>query len=477
MALEVKPMGQWRRPFWGEGRPLDFTVGIKDLNNPSIPEQVAKGTVIWEPYASLPGWRWSRSLLLGIGGGLCAIALCGWWFWLKPSGSPTPQIMAEQGAEQPLNVGGAELEEAPVATTAAPQILKFYSPRSVYQATLPVLPQLPAATTAAGASPPPAASSSALNQNPILLNWEIANPSQVKELQVIGLAPNGVPTSPLQRYRLVDNQLPQALQTQCTLTDTLVCVNVPTTARIPGEHFFRLTVIPKQGQQSTDLTQTTEKIRIEPPQSPSVANLNPRPNPVPTPIRENSQASLANRQPLGNGRNLTGPTARLPQRFIATEPRATPPTSAIVPAQRRPAPTQPVTSRSSLIRPPQTVTNSRVTVSNTRRPVTQPRTPTIARRSLMQPRTPTIARRPVSPPVSTAAARTTGQDANALVRGLSVAYQQGKINPNGQMWRRVQTAVQLLQQGSSREAAARRAGVPLSVLNILIANGEWQSSN
>ncbi len=64
------------------------------------------------------------------------------------------------------------------------------------------------------------------------------------------------------------------------------------------------------------------------------------------------------------------------------------------------------------------------------------------------------------------------QDANATAMGLVVAKQKGQIHPHTSLWAKVQDAIYLLRRGSSRDQAARRSGVPMSVLNQLI---QWGS--
>ncbi|MCX7596742.1 MAG: hypothetical protein N2235_23960, partial [Fischerella sp.] len=61
-------------------------------------------------------------------------------------------------------------------------------------------------------------------------------------------------------------------------------------------------------------------------------------------------------------------------------------------------------------------------------------------------------------------------DANAVVRGLVIARREGKIKPYSRTWRRSQDAIALLRQGKTRQVAASRAKLPMSVLMQLI---EW----
>jgi|UPI00037C5685 hypothetical protein len=65
-------------------------------------------------------------------------------------------------------------------------------------------------------------------------------------------------------------------------------------------------------------------------------------------------------------------------------------------------------------------------------------------------------------------------DANAVVRGLVVAKHKGEIQPDTTTWRKTQDAVILLRQGKTRQQAAAKANIPLSLLTQLI---EWGQQN
>ncbi|MBE9225451.1 hypothetical protein IQ264_08410 [Phormidium sp. LEGE 05292] len=92
----------------------------------------------------------------------------------------------------------------------------------------------------------------------ILLNWEISNASNIKELTLVGLALDGSIAIPLKRYST--NNLP----TKCTLTTNLLCKNVPTDARQAGDYVFKLTVIPQQGTPEPEINKNTPTIKIKP---------------------------------------------------------------------------------------------------------------------------------------------------------------------------------------------------------------------
>jgi hypothetical protein len=64
------------------------------------------------------------------------------------------------------------------------------------------------------------------------------------------------------------------------------------------------------------------------------------------------------------------------------------------------------------------------------------------------------------------------ETANALVRGLVVARQKGQINHQTTMWRQVQSAVAWLRRGATKQEAALKAGIPLKVIDQLLAWGQ-----
>lgn len=80
---------------------------------------------------------------------------------------------------------------------------------------------------------------------PIQLNWEIANPKQIKELRLVSLTTDGAIDRELSRYPVSDG-MPVALSSYCVLAATLTCRSVPITIQGVGEHKFKLVVVPQQ---------------------------------------------------------------------------------------------------------------------------------------------------------------------------------------------------------------------------------------
>jgi len=130
-----------------------------------------------------------------------------------------------------------------IAPTPQPTIVQFSPSATTYQ--------IPGVESPEGAIPPP-----------IRLNWEISNPDQVQEVQIIGTTQDGSLPNALQRYSLTDG-IPTALQGFCTLAQRLVCRDVPTAATQPGTYAFQLTLIPTSSDQET--TRQAPPVRIQPP--------------------------------------------------------------------------------------------------------------------------------------------------------------------------------------------------------------------
>lgn len=104
------------------------------------------------------------------------------------------------------------------------------------------------------------------NSLPIRLNWEIASPTQIQEMQVVSLDGEGIVRAPLQRHLMVNNQLPDGLKKFCTLTDKiLVCRNVPTDIRQAGKYTFKMIIIPKRAKAGDgEIIKATDAIKVEP---------------------------------------------------------------------------------------------------------------------------------------------------------------------------------------------------------------------
>lgn len=96
---------------------------------------------------------------------------------------------------------------------------------------------------------------------PILLNWKIKNPSQVKELRVIGN--NNGSLSESKAYLMNREGAPIGLQNCAVQENILDCRNIVTRAIKPGNYTFKVVLIPKQGKKTTEIIKATEAIKIE----------------------------------------------------------------------------------------------------------------------------------------------------------------------------------------------------------------------
>ncbi|NJK69370.1 MAG: hypothetical protein HC941_25145 [Microcoleus sp. SU_5_3] len=67
--------------------------------------------------------------------------------------------------------------------------------------------------------------------------------------------------------------MPLQLRNFCTLTNNLICQNLPTGAKQAGDYTFKLTVIPKQAEGDTEIAKNTPTVKIKPvpPQPPKPA--------------------------------------------------------------------------------------------------------------------------------------------------------------------------------------------------------------
>ncbi len=102
---------------------------------------------------------------------------------------------------------------------------------------------------------------------PILLNWEISNLNLLKELKIIGRAPDGSINSVQRSYDFTNDPLPPELRRFCQSRkgldqgNNLVCKNVPIEdAHQTGDYIFTLTVIAQEGQEES---KKTDPIKVQ----------------------------------------------------------------------------------------------------------------------------------------------------------------------------------------------------------------------
>ncbi len=99
---------------------------------------------------------------------------------------------------------------------------------------------------------------------PIRLNWQITNPSKIKELQIIGT--NNGSLSEYQRYAMFKG-IPYGLEKRCEKLKSKPVINcsmVETKAVKPGSYTFKIVALLKEGENNTEIIKTTEAIKIQP---------------------------------------------------------------------------------------------------------------------------------------------------------------------------------------------------------------------
>lgn len=382
---------------------------------------------------------------------------------------------------------------------AVPLITRFYAPAS----------RTNASTSGPVASAIP---------GPIKLNWEIANPSQLTEVQIMTVDANNAEAALLQRYQLGNGKLPETLTKYCRFTPTLTCQNVPTAARKPGQYFFKITASYQQEQQPFTLSKTigpmnvqAENLRIasflingqqapaqyvlkpgqnhvnltwkvEGGNNPSVAIL---PSPGKIPVAGSMKYQLNPQQPGAitlqatdlNGKQVLQ-TVAIGGTVAKAQPNMPKPPIAQAkpqPAKAKPAPPLPFLAaypppfapEPAVLRqnplPPLPARPNPPRATRPRRPVSKP---VVSRPP--QPRPRVAIKSSPKPKYSPAALK----EAQLVTRGLVVARQNRKIVLNGSTWNKTQDAIKLLRRGYSRENAAKRAGVPLWKLNVLVSLGQ-----
>ena len=139
-----------------------------------------------------------------------------------------------------------------------PQIISFNSTQPIYQepsgtsigpTANPAASPTPTPTPLANPSPNPTPNLSpspspnaALPNAEIALNWTIGNPRQLQEIHLIAKAADGKILSPLKKFNLTQG-LPDALKPFCKVAEQLVCQNVPTGDRKPGQYIYEIAAI------------------------------------------------------------------------------------------------------------------------------------------------------------------------------------------------------------------------------------------
>ncbi|NJK29754.1 MAG: hypothetical protein HC940_06180 [Acaryochloris sp. SU_5_25] len=574
VELMVQPQHWWLRPWFGKGKTFRFQVDLQTLEGTLLPQSLAQGTLVWQPYPRPQSFR-----LLGVL--LVTLATGSTLFWrllfapqsgLRIAGLQSTQMINPQTGQKDIHLswtiknsqklsklvlwrqgkGGSRIAKTYSFKEGIPQTLHRTQPSQTFnfceyddpQTKTLACKSIETGTADAGqyqfqlqafsfqdanqptdvettasiafspdaipqivrfvpdglserTDPPaanPALGSVALapSSGSIRLNWDIANPSQITELQLMTVDVNNAEAALLQRFRFQGRQLPQKLAQFCTLAFNLTCRHVPTAAQKPGNYFFKLNAVYQEDQKSFTLAKTigpmtlqAEPLRIAsflingqkaPAQyvikagqntldlawnvvggiQPIVAML-PQPGKLPTAgkmqlkLNPQQQGILTLQATDSNGKRVLQ-TVAIARQNVASLPVAALP--------------KPDPSQVQPLSPP-----------NLPPPIFS--TPTA---EVPQPKSPAVVDKPAptkSPVASVASPKSKPQysqeslaEAQTITRGLVVARQKRKIVLNGDTWNKAQDMITLLRRGYSRQEAAQKAGVPLWKLNVLATLGK-----
>jgi hypothetical protein len=574
VELMVQPQHWWLRPWFGKGKIFRFQVDLQNAEGTLLPQSLAQGTLVWQPYPRPQSFRLLGVLLVG----LVTSSTLIWRLLFPPQSEPSiaglqsTQMINPQTGQKDIHLswtiknsqklsklvlwrqgkGGSTIAKTYLFQGGIPQALQqtqsnqtfnfcqYDDPQTKtlacnaietgtadagqYQFQLQAFSTqdthqpTDTATTASIAFSPnaipqivgfapdglnertdsstanPALGSVALvsSSGPIRLNWDIANPSQIIELQLMTVDANNADAALVQRFQFQGRQFPQKLAKFCTLAFNLTCHHVPTAAQKPGHYFFKLNAIYQQDQKSFTLAKTIgpmalqgEPLRIAsflingqkaPAQyvlkagqntldlawnvvggtQPIVAML-PQPGKLPTTGK--MQMKLNPQQPGmltlqatdSNGKRVLQTVA------IASQTATNPPVAELP----KPNPSQAQPLFPANVAPP--IFSAPAVDRSQQQP------PVVVSKPA-PPKAPVVSVAPVQPkpqhsPKSLAEAET-------VTRGLVVARQKGKIVLNGETWNKAQDVITLLRRGYSRQEAADRAGVPLWKLNVLAKLGK-----
>jgi hypothetical protein len=249
----------------------------------------------------------------------------------------------------------------------------------------------------------------------IPLNWEIANPAQIDQIMLVGLAKDGTVATQSQQFDFQNGKVPKLLTPFCKTGNSLTCLNFPMTLKKPGIYNFRLSVRPKQVKDGASLTKLTDFIRVK-----SIPTIR-------MPLRQNVQ-SVLNPVITSQGRiqgNQKSQDNNQLNAFIP--PSSWPPNSSRNSRFYRPSPS------SKQLFPSQF--NS-----------------------------------------SPAARQKSIQNARDIEKGLLVANNTGLIPTYSQTWKKVQNSISLLNGGNSLEKASQDSGVSMDILTSLISWGQSKKS-
>ena len=86
--------------------------------------------------------------------------------------------------------------------------------------------------------------------------------NESQEMTLTSTSPDGATQSEAKHYILRDDGLPPELSGMCVRDRDLVCRNVPTGVKRPGNYVFKLTAIVKQEKGTIEIAKTAEPVKI-----------------------------------------------------------------------------------------------------------------------------------------------------------------------------------------------------------------------
>ncbi|MFQ4145850.1 hypothetical protein [Chlorogloeopsis sp. ULAP02] len=200
-----------------------------------------------------------------------------------------------------------------------------------------------------------------------------------------------------------------------------------------------------------------------------------------------NQTSILPRMPTTPNQAYTTPNTQIIPRLPSSNiNRASVPSRTVIPSQPSPPvlPNLPSQATRTVARTPvsSATTVPPVIPTTSSRAFTPPSSTIPSRQIYTTPKIPTARVQPKrtsttaksSPSQEVQYSQESISDANAVVRGLVVARREGKIKPHTRTWRQTQDAIILLRRGKTRQEAATRAKVPMSLLTQLIEWGQNQ---
>ena len=570
VELMVQPQRWWLRPWFGDGRKFRFQVDLEESNGTLLPQLLAQGTLVWQPYPRPQSSKFLALLLLAL---VTSSALIGQALLRRQDTPAIATLKSSQAIVPPTGQkdiqlswtikngpklsklvllregkGGSEVLKTFWFTKGIPNELKRSQPQQTadfceyepsqsnvlkcngistktadagnynfkLQAfstssgkpedaeTTPwitfepnAIPQIVKFNAPNGS---PRASTkgpiASVAQGPVKLNWDVTNPGQIGELQIVTVDANNSAAVLLKRYSFQGGKLPDDLAKSCKFGPVLTCQNIPTAARKPGQYYFKINVVYQHDQKSFTTSKTIGPIdlqaeplkiasfQINGQKAPAnyvlkagqtsldltwkvVGGNDPKvtilPNPGKSPVAGSTKVKLDPQQQKAITLHATDLNGKQVLQTVALQGNV-----ASTPA-------------------PPSITSAQSSSQSSAQPGSGPPPPAfipLQTPSQAMPQTPPrVAGKPVpvSKPPGTEVAKASSkpqysqksfEEAQRITRGLVVARQKGKIILNGSAWNKTQDAITLLRRGYSREQAAQKAGVPLWKLDVLTDLGK-----